>query len=254
MTELTVDAESIAGILLATTRVAGLILGAPQFARRIPASGRVALATAVGLFLAVPIPPSAMDLASLFSAVVVNLVVGLLIGFASTLILQMFIIAGSMLDLSSGLALSSVFDPLTGRPSTAFERMFDLTAMVMFFILGGPHLLVAGLAGSVATVPLAELPRIDSSVADAIVETTGRFFLAGIEIAAPAMAALFLTEIVFGIAARMLPEANIFLLGLPARVLVALVGAGVVLLTFPTYVSGGIDEMERMLEAIIRSL
>ena len=115
-------------------------------------------------------------------------------------------------------------------------------------------LLVAGIAGSVAAVPLAEAPQIDSSVADAVVEMVGRFFVAGLEIAMPAMAALFLTEIVFGIAARMMPEANLFLLGLPARVLVAIVGAGVVLLTFPTYVSGGIDEMERMLVGLINSL
>ncbi|MCB0990054.1 MAG: flagellar biosynthetic protein FliR [Acidimicrobiales bacterium] len=254
MTELTVDAESIAGILMAITRVAGVLLGAPQFSRRLPTTGRVALATAVGLFLAVPLPVEAMTLARMISAIVVNLVVGLLLGFASTLILQMFIVAGGLLDLSSGLALSSIFDPLTGRPSTVFERMFDLTAVTMFFILGGPHLLVAGIAGSVAAVPLAEAPQIDSSVADAVVEMVGRFFVAGLEIAMPAMAALFLTEIVFGIAARMMPEANLFLLGLPARVLVAIVGAGVVLLTFPTYVSGGIDEMERMLVGLINSL
>ena len=108
---------------MAITRVAGVLLGAPQFSRRLPTTGRVALATAVGLFLAVPLPVEAMTLARMISAIVVNLVVGLLLGFASTLILQMFIVAGGLLDLSSGLALSSIFDPLTGRPSTVFERM-----------------------------------------------------------------------------------------------------------------------------------
>ncbi|MCP3934262.1 MAG: flagellar biosynthetic protein FliR [Actinomycetia bacterium] len=254
MTELTVDAESVAGLLFAMTRVSGVMLGAPQFARRLPIPGRVAMATTLGLFLAVPLPAASMGFGSLISGVTVNMVVGLMLGFASTLIFQMFIVAGGLLDLSSGLGVSAIFDPQAGRSSTVFERTFDLTAMTMFFILGGPHLLVAGISGSLAVVPLAEAPQFSDGIADLVLDTTARFFVAGIEIAAPALAALFLTEIVFGVAARMLPDANIFLLGLPARVLVAIIGASVVLLTFPTYVTGGLSEMQDTLENLLRMM
>ena len=43
--------------------------------------------------------------------------------------------------------------------------------------------------------------------------------VAAVEMAMPALAALFVAEVVLGIASRFAPQANIFLLGLPAKVI-----------------------------------
>ena len=253
MTELTFDASSVAGLLYAIMRVTGVILGAPQLTRRLPRSGQVSFALAVGIFLMQPVPSTELELAPMVTSMFVNFAIGIILGFLATLILQMFVVAGGILDLTSGLAVSAIYDPLTGRDSTVFERFFDLTALAMFFLLGGPRLLVAGIAQTVEVVPLWGTPVIDDGLADLAMTVFARFFIAGLEISVPALAALFLAELVLGVAARMLPEANVFLLGLPVKLLIALLAAAAVLLSFPTFVNASLAEMADVMRAVISS-
>jgi len=254
VTDLSFDAGTVAGLLFAVTRVSGLVLGAPQLARRVPAVGRTALALSVGWFLSYPVDEASLTTAGLVSGVVVNIVVGLVLGFIATLIFQVFSTAGGVIDITSGLGISAVFDPNSGVQVTIFERFFDLVAVTLFFVLGGPRLMVAGLAGTLRVVPLDGSIQLKSNLADLAVESLGRFFLAGLEIAMPALAALFLAEVVLGVAARMLPEANIFLLGLPLKLGIVLVAVVVVLLSFPAVTRAGMTEMQQLMIAVTGSL
>ena len=254
MADLAFDAEVVAGLLFAVSRVAGLVVGAPQLARRIPAVGKTALALAVGWFLATPVTESSLTLGGMVSGIVMNLVVGIVLGFISMLIFQVFSTAGGIIDLSSGLAISAIFDPATGTRVTVFERFFDLTALTLFFILGGPRLLIAGLAATIDAVPLDGSIALKANLAEVAVKSLSRFFLAGLEIAMPALASLFLAEIVLGVAARMLPEANIFLLGLPLKLMIALAAVGVVILSFPIISGSLLVEMQRLMLIVTGSL
>jgi flagellar biosynthesis protein FliR len=253
MADLTFDASTVAGLLFAIMRVTGLILGAPQLTRRIPVPGQIAFSLSVGMFLMEPVPASELDLAPLVTGMFANFAIGLILGFLATLILNMFVIAGGVLDVTSGLGVSALYDPQMGRSSTVYERFFDITAITIFFVLGGPRLLVAGLANTVEVVPLWGRPVIDSGLADVAVMAVAKFFIAGLEIAVPALAALFLAELVLGIAARMLPEANVFLLGLPIKLLISMAAAAVVMLSFPTYVRSAMSEMTDVIGAVSRS-
>ena len=179
MADLGFEAEIVAGLLFAVARVAGLVVGAPQLARRIPAVGKTALALAVGWFLATPVTESSLTLAGMMSGIVVNLVVGIILGFISMLIFQVFSTAGGIIDLSSGLGISSVFDPASGSRVTVFERFFDLTALTLFFVLGGPRLLIAGLSATIEAVPLDGNIAIQANLADVAVKSLSRFFIAG---------------------------------------------------------------------------
>ena len=253
MADISLDAGAVAGLLFAVLRVAGLVLGAPQLARRLPVVGRTAMAISVGWFLSTPVPEESLTLAGMFSGVLVNLTVGVVLGFVATLIFQVFSTAGGVIDIMSGLGLSAVFDPAAGTQVTVFERFFDLLALTIFFVLGGPRLLVAGISGTLAVVPLDGSIRLNDNLADLVVSSLGRFFLAGLEIAMPALAALFLAEIVLGVAARMLPEANIFLLGLPLKLGIVLLAVVVVLLSFPAVTRSGLIEMQELMIAITGS-
>jgi flagellar biosynthetic protein FliR len=62
--------------------------------------------------------------------------------------------------------------------------------------------------------------------------------IAAVELAMPALAALFLVEVVLGIASRFAPQANVFLIGLPAKVVAALASVGAVVLLMPETMDG----------------
>ncbi len=240
MTDLVIPAGQVAGFLLASIRIAGFVTSSPMFGRAIPGPGRVAVITVLGFAFASPVEGS-LDLAGLAVAAVVNAGIGLLLGWITGLIFHLFAVAGGIIDYSSGLASAEMFDPLTQASTPIVGRFLNLGALTLFLVLGGDRLLVAGLGRSFDAIGVTGSIDLDPGLATVAVDLVGRLMIAGIELAMPALAALFLAEVVLGIASRFAPQANVFIIGLPAKLLVAFASIGAVVLLVPETTSGVFD-------------
>jgi len=229
---ISLEAAPIVGLLLSVTRVSGFVVASPLFPRSIPMIGRMAVVLTLGFFLAEPVP-GAEDLATLINAAVVNAAIGVALGFLTGMIFHLFAVAGALVDFSSGASTGAIFDPSFGESAAIFQRMFSMGAMVLFYVLGGLRLIAQGLALSVEVIALDGAITPDGSLATVAIRLLSRLVAAGLEIALPSLAALFLIEVVFGVASRFAPQANIFMLGLPAKLLAAFGTVTVVILLFP---------------------
>lgn len=235
---LSLDAAWAAGFVLSMTRVAAFVIAALPLARAIPMPGRLAVSVAVGLFLATPVQEP-LTLASLLAAGATNALVGVVLGHLTTMILHAFGMAGGFIDTISGLSVAAVLDPTRGEQGALFSRLFHLAALTMFFATSGLELLVRGLALSVEAVRLdGSLNASPGALLDVAVGQLSQLMLIGAELALPVLAGLFLVELVLGLASRFAPQANVLLLGLPAKVLLTLMMSGVVLALFPEALDG----------------
>jgi flagellar biosynthetic protein FliR len=233
---LVIDAGWVTGVLLASIRVAGFVVASP-FLKAFPATGRTALVLVLGFAFAEPVAESG-DLAVLLTGGFANAVVGLALGFLTGLIFYLFTVAGSLIDFTSSLSVASVFDPMSNGRVSIFGRMFNLLAITLFFLLGGDRLLAAGLGTSFDAVGVTGSIDLAGGLGDAAITLMGRMMIAAVELAMPALAALFIAEIVLGIASRFAPQSNVFLIGLPVKVLAALASVGAVLLLVPETMDG----------------
>lgn len=233
MDMLTIDAGWAAGLLLSLSRVGAFVVASPIFSRAFPATGRLVLTVAAGLALMAPIGGD-LGLGSLLGLGVMNVGVGLILGYVTGLIFYLFEIAGSTIDFTSSLSVASVFDPVAGRKFTVFSRGFSMTALAIFLVIGGDRLLIRGLATSVRAVPLDGSLTLAPGIADVTLRLVSRIMIAGIEVAIPAIAALFLAELLLGVAARFAPQANVFILGFPVKIMAALATVSFVVLAFPS--------------------
>ena len=231
-----VDAAWITGVLLSGIRVAGFVVASPIF-KGIPASGRIALILVLGYAFAEPVAESG-DLGVLIVGGFTNAVVGLSLGFLTGLIFHAFTVAGSLIDFTSSLSAASIFDPMAGSQVTVFGRMFNLLALALFFLLGGDRMLVSGLGISFEAVGVTGTISLSGGLGDIAVTLLGRMMIAAIELAMPALAALFIAEVVLGIAARFAPQSNVFLIGLPVKIFAALASVSAVLLLVPETMDG----------------
>ncbi|MDG2114744.1 MAG: flagellar biosynthetic protein FliR, partial [Actinomycetota bacterium] len=148
----------------------------------------------------------------------------------------------------------AVFDPSMGTQSTIFQRFFDVTAVALFFVMGGHRLLLMGLATSVDVVGLDGNIRLDARLGDLAVQTLARYMLASLEIAVPILSALLLSELVLGVASRLLPQANVFLLGLPLKILVVLLVVTVSVSSFPSIMGWLMEAMEETFTEVMMGL
>lgn len=250
--DLAVDAHWASGYLLAMTRVAAFVVASPLLPRSVPVVGRAGFTMVVGFALATAVPDLALP--ALVAGVTVNVVVGLVLGFLTGMLLHLFTVAGDLLDVTSGLSVAGVFDPLTGGRGAVLGRTFSLGALTLFLVAGGLAAVVRGLGASVEVIALDGAIRMHADMITLAIDLSARLLVAGVELALPAVAALFLTEVVLGLAARFAPQANVLMLGLPVKVLVLLLTVGLVLLLFPEAMAGVFASMERTFVDGIRGL
>ena len=235
--DIVVDAAWVSGMLLASIRVGAFVVASPIFGKAIPATGRMALVLVLGYVFATPVEGS-LDLGSLIVAAVTNVAVGGFVGFLTGLIFTLFTVAGGLLDFTSSLSSAQIFDPLTGSQNPVFGRFLNLGALALFFVLGGDRLLIAGLGGTFELIGVTGSIDLSPGLATVGVTLLSRMMIAAVELAMPALAALFLVEVVLGIASRFAPQANVFLIGLPAKVVAALASVGAVVLLMPETMDG----------------
>lgn len=214
-----------AGFILVLARVSPLFAVAPLFSsRQIPMRVR----TVVACGLAIGLTPLAMhgqrvpnDLLPLVGLVLKELLVGLAFALSIGLLFAAVTSAGALLDMLVGFSFGSIVDPLTGNQSAVLTQLYGLVALAVFVAIGGDAWIVQGLARTFELVPLTAGPDI-SSLAGGIVEGFTTIFASALEVAAPVLLALVVTDVAFGVVTRVVPQLNVFAVGFPVKVVVGL--------------------------------
>jgi flagellar biosynthesis protein FliR len=229
----------ILGFVLAVVRCAAWLTVAPPFnTRMIPAPAKVGIAMA----LAIPVTPLVArtapppEVGPLVMAALMQIAVGLSLGFIVQIIFAAVQAAGELIDLFAGFTIAATYDPFTAANQAVFGRFYQLLAIALLFATGGHLLLVRGLMDSFSAVP-SSLPALDGSSAE-LIGALGMFFLSALEIAAPLIGALFLAEVSLGLLAKAAPQMNVLTLGFPIKILLTLGLAGLALPLLPNAVDG----------------
>ena len=245
--------------LLVAARVGALLLFAPALgSRRVPAPAKVGLA----LGAAVVLYPVALDrTASLPDPVSLEfgllllreMLIGAVLGYVSSLIVSAAQTAGGVLDLQSGLGAATMFDPITGMSTPLISHAYYLIASVAFVTLDGHHTLIAALGRSWELLPVGHA-HISTATAQGLMVVSARLLWVAAQIAAPGMAAVFLTDLGLGLIARGVPQMNVFLVGLPAKLIVGLVVLAAAIPQAQATISAGLGELARQLPWILRGM
>jgi flagellar biosynthetic protein FliR len=242
------DPGFFVAFLLASTRCAAWLTISPPFAGVVPAKVRASLAVALGLAIAPQLaqdPDLPTHAPALLGAVLFQAAVGLGLGFLVFVIFQAISSAGSAIDMFAGLSASMLYDPTTRSTASPMGRLYQMLGMVVLFLTGGHLLLVAGLVRSFDAAPVAGF-HIDR-MAELATNGVGMFLLATVQIAAPLLGALFVTELLLGLASRAAPQLNIMVVGFGVKgiVLVMLASAAfpLVVLAIPDLTTRAVELM-----------
>ncbi len=230
-----VDFAWLEATMLAAVRITAFLVIAPPFSHgAIPA--RITAMLAIGLSLAIgtSLAPGyqSLDTAPFLGALVLQLIVGALLGFLVLAVFSAVQGAGSLIDVFGGFQLAQAFDPQSMVNGAQFTRLFQLAAVVLLFASDGYQLIIAGLARSFAAVPVDGVFDI-AGPAELMTDVVGQLLLASVQIAGPLVLVLFLADVGLGLVTRVAPALNAFALGFPLKIALTLVLAGVVLITLP---------------------
>ena len=106
------------------------------------------------------------------------------------------------------------------------QQLYSMVAVLIFIGIGGDSWVIQGLARTYEVVPLSDFPAIGPLVAGANLVFV-KVFSSALQVAAPVLLAILITDAGFGMVSRVVPQLNVFQVGFPAKVLVGLLLIGV---------------------------
>jgi flagellar biosynthesis protein FliR len=249
-----VGTNGLVGFLLVLARLTPLFLLAPLFSSKLVplrVRGIVAVALAIGLSpLALAGRHVPTDAVAVLGLITKELLVGLAFAFAIGLLIAALQVAGSLVDTLIGFAFGAAVDPLTGNQGTTISQIYGLFGVMVFIAINGDALVIRGFAETYDLVGLLEMPALGALLDGAIGAFTG-LFASALQVAAPVLLALLLTDVAFGLVTRVVPQLNVFSVGIPAKVLV---GTVITAASLP-FVAGWLgDELEASVSTALGSL
>jgi flagellar biosynthetic protein FliR len=165
------------------------------------------------------------DVLGLGGLMIKELLVGTAFAFGLAALFAALSAAGSVLDTLVGFTYGGLVDPLTGVQSSILSQLYAMIGVLVFIAIGGDAWVIQGLARTYEAVPLLEAPHVGSMVEGAQLAFSG-IFAAAIMVCAPVLLAVVLTDAALGVVAKVVPQLNVFAVGFPAKVAVALLLLG----------------------------
>jgi len=216
-------------------RIAGVFLQAPIFnSRSFPAPAKIAFAVwlSIILWFTTPVFPTLPDsLLSFVLTIIAEVAFGFLIGFICNLIFIAIQSAGEIIDLQMGLSIATALDPIFGSVISIIGRLIFFTALIVFILLDGHHLILSAFHQSFSVLPAGKIADFTSYQLTAqLMELGGTLWMTAIKLAAPVVLLIFLSDFTFGIVSRVAPQVNVFMLGFQVKPMLGLFG---ILVTLP---------------------
>ena len=237
----------LASLLWPFMRIGAMFAAIPIFsARSVPVRIRILLAFFIAWIL-VPVIPKApvIDLISAEAVLIsaYQILIGVAMGFIMQMVFSAFVIAGQSIAMAMGLGFASIIDPQNGVQVPVVSRAFLIMVTLVFLALNGHLLLIEVLADSFQRLPVGTV-AISHDGLWQLVSWGSNMFVGGMLVALPAVAALLLVNLAFGVTSRAAPQLNIFAVGFPVMIMV---GLAFIILTLPSIT----DHLGRlMLQAI----
>lgn len=214
--------SEIVTFILVLARVGGIFTSGPIFSNS-NVSPIVRITIAVSLsFVFLPMAhydASHIDILPFILVIIKETLVGLVMGFLASLLFAAVQMAGGFIDLQIGFGFGNMVDPMQKEHSAVIGQFYNMCAILLFLIMNGHHMMIRGLADSFAVLPLGKM-AISPDAAGGIMQTFATIFVASLKIGAPVVGAIFLTDVALGVLSRTVPQLNVLVVGMPAKMAV----------------------------------
>lgn len=184
---------------------------------------RIILALFLSFLLAPSIEVKAIDPFSLEGAVVTleQVIFAVIMAGAVRMLFEVLALVGLMISMQMGLSMAMMNDPASGDSVSVLSQLFWVMTALLFFALNGHLISLQIMVDSFSLWPVgSSLYQLDMML---LVSLFGWMFGAALLIALPAIIAMLLVNLTFGIASRSAPSMNLFALGFPMTLLLGFV-------------------------------
>ncbi|GGO63499.1 flagellar biosynthetic protein FliR [Bowmanella pacifica] len=208
--------QSLADLLLPFMRISGMFAAMIGIsAKTLPPPVRALLTLFLTLLIMPVVPP--VPITEMFSVgtwlmVIQQLLIGIAIGFISTLVLNTFVLAGQIVAMQTGLGFASIVDPVNGINVPAVGQFYLILATLLFWALDGHLAMIKMMVMSFEAFPIGPHSLSPEQFRD-VAHFAGWMFVAALTISLAPIISLLIINLAFGVMTKAAPQLNVFTIG-----------------------------------------
>ncbi|UGY15913.1 flagellar biosynthetic protein FliR [Bradyrhizobium sp. B097] len=219
--------------VLVFARVGAMVMLLPGFGEsNIPARVKLSIALLLTLII-LPLHRNAyhVDLTSISSLGVLmvhELIIGIVLGATARVTLSALNVAGSVIAQQLGLGFVTAVDPTQGQQGQIVGNFLTILGLTLLFATDSHYLVIAALSESYRIFSPGEImPTGD--VAALATSAFSAAFKIGLQLSAPFLVFGLVFNIGLGVLARLMPQMQVYFVGVPLAIMVGFLIFGVVL-------------------------
>lgn len=213
---------NIVGFLLLFFRFAALFIAVPIFSHQtIPIVMKTALAFLFTVVFYASMQPIAFEinLVNILLAVISELLFGLVIGLVLQLAFSVISFGAGLITFAMGFSLASAIDPESGASSPVVDQFMSLMAIMVLFSLNLHHWMLLFIDSSLKHIPLGGF-IMTKSMFKYMIQASSNMFVVGFTIAFPIIALSWMSDIIFGMLMKTMPQFNLLVIGTPFKIII----------------------------------
>jgi flagellar biosynthetic protein FliR len=240
-----------AAFLLVFARVGTMVMMMPGIGEmNMPARVRLTIALVLTAIL-LPAHQSAFTinltaLGPVIMMVFQEIMIGAVLGLTARLAVSCLQVAGSVIAQQLGLGFVTAVDPTQNQQGLLVGNFLAVLGITLIFATDMHHLVIVALNDSYSIFAPGEVPII-GDIAQHITRVIAASFKIGIQLSAPFLVFGLLFNLGLGVLSRLMPQMQVFFIGLPLSILLGLllllVVIGAMMGTFIGYVEGVLNDM-----------
>ena len=218
-----------AAFMLVFARIGTMIMMLPGLGEMsVPRRIRLTLALVLSAVL-LPLHRTAyeVDLTTSFGPVLTlmaqEMFIGAVLGLTARLMISALQVAGFVIAQQLGLGFATAVDPTQGgQQGVLLSNFLTMLGITLIFATDLHHLIIAALNDSYRLFKPGEMPLI-GDVAALTTQTIALAFKIGIQLSAPFLIFGLLFNLGLGVLSRLMPQMQVFFVGMPLSILIGLV-------------------------------
>ncbi len=217
------DQNRVLAFLLLFVRFSSLLVFLPIFNySTIPVSIKGAFAFYLTLLFFPLMPATSYNFTvdTFMAVILLEVMLGFLAGFVLQMLFYILHFAGELISFQMGFSMASTIDPQTQSQSPIVGQVFTLIALLILLLIDGHHLMIEFMAKSIQSSPIGTFV-LEGDVVKYSIKAMSHLFIMGFTIAFPIIALSLLSDIIFGMIMKTMPQFNLLVVGFPIKISIA---------------------------------
>lgn len=228
--------QNVVAFMLLFARMSGLFVFFPFFSHN---SIPIVIKTTLVLFLTMFLFPLAKVEGNTPDSFFILFLLGeVLFGMIAGLILQMVFailqMAGEQVSFTMGFSMASIVDPSTGANTPVISQVLNLLALLFFLAFDGHHLVLLFISNSLDYISLGGFYPHENLMLY-LNKAMVNIFVLGFSMAFPILAISLLSDVIFGMLMKTMPQFNLLVVGYPIKIFLSFAVLIAILLVMMEY-------------------